>query len=91
MTGVIEGVGDHRLVNEHEERQIGQEIQQVQRGNVLQLQPDGRLLLQVDPPSLQLQKQLLSTDEALLSSRFSSLLLQQEQEELLHESDGSKT
>lgn len=89
MTEVVEGVGDDRLVDEHEERQVGQEVQQVQRGNVLQLQSDGRLLLQADPPGLQLQEQLLGADEAALSSGFSSLLLQQEQEQLLHRSDTS--
>lgn len=50
---------------------------------MLQLQPDGRLLLQMDPPGLQLQEQLLRTDEAPLSSGVSSLLLQEEQEQLL--------
>lgn len=78
-------------MNEHEEGQIGQEVQQVQRGNVLQLPSDGRFLLQTDPSSLQLQKQLLGTDEAPLRSRFSSLLLKQEQEQLLHESEHSQT
>lgn len=86
MAGVVEGVGDDRLVNEHEEGQVGQEVQQVQGGNVLQLQSDGRLLLQMDSPGLQLQKQLLCADEAPLSPGASSLLLQEEQEQLLHES-----
>lgn len=67
-------------MNEHEEGQIGQEVQQVQWGNVLELQSDGRLLLQMDSPGLQLQKQLLGTDEALLSSVLPPLLLQEEQE-----------
>lgn len=70
-------------MNEHEQGKVGQEVQQVQGWNVLQLQSDGRLLLQVDPPGLQLQEQLLSTDEALLDRRVSSLLLQEEQEQLL--------
>lgn len=51
---------------------------------MLQLQSDGRLLLQTDSPGLQLQEQLLCADEALLSSGVSSLLLQEEQEQLLH-------
>lgn len=72
-------------MNEHEERQVGQEVEQVEGRDVLQLQPDGRLLLQVDPSGLQLQKQLLGTDEALLSAAVSSLLLQEEQEQLLRE------
>ena len=87
MVGVIQRVGDDRLVNEHEEGQVGQEVQQVERGNVLQLQSDGGLLLQADPPGLQLQQQLLAADEALLSSRVVALLLQQEQEQLLQESE----
>lgn len=70
-------------MNDHEQGQVGQEVQQVQGWNVLQLQPDGRLLLQVDPPGLQLQEQLLGADEALLDPRVSSLLLQEEQEQLL--------
>lgn len=81
--GVVQRVGDDRLVYEHEEGQVGQEVQQVQRGDALQLQPDGGLLLQADPPGLQLQEQLLGADEALLEARVSSLLLQEEQEQLL--------
>lgn len=73
-------------MNEHEEGQVGQEVQQVEGGNVLELQSDGRLLLQLDSPGLQLQKQLLGTDEALLSADLPSLVLQEEQEELLQES-----
>lgn len=86
VAGVTEGVGDHRLVNEHEEGQVGQEVEQVQRGNVLQLQPDGHLLLQVDAAGLQLKQQLLSTDEAFLNACVALLLvLQEEQEKLLQE------
>lgn len=72
-------------MNEHEERQVGQEVEQVEGRDVLQLQSDGRLLLQVDPSGLQLQQQLLGADEALLSTAVSSLLLQEEQEQLLRE------
>lgn len=72
-------------MNEHEERQVGQEVEQVEGRDVLQLQPDGRLLLQVDPSGLQLQQQLLGADEALLSAAVSPLLLQEEQEQLLRE------
>lgn len=86
VAGVVERVGDDGLVDEHEEGQVGQEVQQVQRGNVLQLQPDGCLLLQMDPPGLQLQEQLLCADEALPNLYVSSLLLQEKQEQLLHES-----
>lgn len=50
---------------------------------MLELQSDGRLLLQVDPAGLQLQEQLLCADESLLSSCVSLLLLQEEQEQLL--------
>lgn len=77
-------------MDEHEEGQVGQEVQQVQRGDVLQLQSDGRLLLQTDPTGLQLQEQLLGADEALLRSSCSSsssLLLQEEQEQLLNGSE----
>lgn len=70
-------------MNDHEQGQVGQEVQQVHGWNALQLQPDGRLLLQVDSPGLQLQEQLLGADEALLDPRVSSLLLQEEQEQLL--------
>lgn len=73
-------------MNEHEERQVGQEAQEVQGGDVLELQSDGGLLLQMDPPDLQLQKQLLCADEAALSSDLPVLLLQEEQEQLLQES-----
>lgn len=85
VAGVIKRVGNHRLVNEHEEGQVGQEVQQVQRRNVLQLQSDGHLLIQVDAPGLQLQQQLLCADEALLSTRIALLVLQEEQEKLLQE------
>lgn len=70
-------------MNDHEQGQVGQEVQQVQGWNVLQLQSDGRLLLQVDSPGLQLQEQLLGADEALLDPHVSPLLLQEEQEQLL--------
>lgn len=73
-------------MDEHEEGQVGQEVEQVQGGNVLQLPSDGGLLFQVDPTRLQLQEQLLSTDEALLNSDALLLLLQEKQEQLLHES-----
>lgn len=72
-------------MNEHEEGQVGQEVQQVQGRDVLQLQSDGRLLLQMDSAGLQLQKQLLCADEALLSSGVPSLLFQEEQEQLLQQ------
>jgi len=84
--GIIKRVGDDGLVNEHEERQVSQEVQQVKWRNALQLQSDCCLLLQMDSPGLQLQEELLAADEALLSSRISLLLLQQEQEQLLKES-----
>jgi len=71
-------------VDEHEERQVGQEVQQVQGGDALQLQPHGRIL--VDPPGLQLQEELLRADEASGGSSF-FLLLQEEQEQLLHGDD----
>lgn len=86
VAGVTERVGDHRLVDEHEEGQIGQEVQQVQWGNALQFKPDGRLLLQMDAASPQLQKQLLTADEAPSSSRDILLLLQEEEEKLLQRS-----
>lgn len=83
MSGVVEGVGDDRLVDEHEEGQVGQEAQQVQRGEALELQPDGRLLLQADAAGLQLQEQLLGTDEPLPGPRVAPPLLQEEQEQSL--------
>lgn len=64
--GVVQRVGDDGLVDEHEERQVGQEVQQVQRRKTLQLQPDGRLLLQTDTPGFQLQQELLGADESTL-------------------------
>lgn len=73
-------------MNEHEEGQVGEKVQQIQGWDVLQLPSDGCLLVQMDSPGLQLQKELLRTDEALLSnSCIFSLLLQEEQEQLLHE------
>lgn len=64
--GVVQRVGDDGLVDEHEERQVGQEVQQVQRRKTLQLQPNGRLLLQTDTPGFQLQQELLGADESTL-------------------------
>lgn len=86
VAGVIKRVGDDRIVDEHEEGQVGQEVEQVQGGNVLQLPSDGGLLFQVDPTSLQLQEQLLSADEAPLNTNILLLFLQEKQEQLLHES-----
>lgn len=70
-------------MNEHEEGQVGQEVQQVQWRNVLQLQSDGGLLVQMDATGLQLQQQLVTADEALLSAWVFPLPLQEEQEQLL--------
>lgn len=73
-------------MDEHEERKVGQEVKEVQGWNVLQLLQDSGLLLQADPTGLQFQQKLFWADEALMTSGISSLLIQEKQEQLLHES-----
>lgn len=73
-------------MDEHEERKVGQEVKEVQGWNVLQLLQDSGLLLQADPTGLQFQQKLFWADEALMTGGISSLLIQEKQEQLLHES-----
>lgn len=73
-------------MDEHEERQVGQEVQEVQGWKVLQLAQGGGLQLQPDPAGPQLQLKLLGADEAPRSAGLSWLLIQEKQEELLRES-----
>lgn len=73
-------------MDEHEERKVGQEVQEVQGRKVLQLAQGGGLLLQPDPTGPQLQLKLLWADEALTSAGASWLLIQEKQEQLLRES-----
>lgn len=70
-------------MDEHEEGKVGQEIEQVQGRNALQLPFHGGLQLQAHPAGLQLQQQLLWADEASTAGGVPSLLVQKEQEQLL--------
>lgn len=73
-------------MDEHEERQVGQEVQEVQGRKALQLVQGGGLPLQPDPTGPQLQLKLRGADEAPTSAGASWLLIQEKQEELLRES-----
>lgn len=73
-------------MDEHEKREVGQEVKEVQGWNVLQPPQDSGLLLQTDPTGLQLQQKLFWAQEALKTAGLSSLLIQEKQEQLLRES-----
>lgn len=73
-------------MDEHEERKVGQEVQEVQGRKVLQLVQGSGLLLQPDPTGPQLQLKLFWADEAPTSAGVSWLLIQEKQEQLLRES-----
>lgn len=72
-------------MDEHEEREVGQEVKEVQGWKVLQLAQDSGLPLQPDPTGPQLQLKLFWADEGLMSAGVSSLLIQEKQEQLLRE------
>lgn len=76
VIGVVQRVGDHRVVDENEQGQVGQEAQQVQGAHALEFLSDDCFLFRVDPPGLQLQQQLLCADEALLGHSAPCLPLQ---------------
>lgn len=83
VAGVIQRVGNNRIVDEDEEGQVSKEVKQVEGAKASQFTPDLFLVFLTDPTCLQLHKQLFSTDVTLWCLSALRLALQQEQEQLL--------
>lgn len=83
VAGVIQWVGYDGVMDEDEERQVCEEVQQIEGAKATELTPDLFLMLLTDPPCLQFHEQLFSTDTTLWCLGALSLALQQEQEQLL--------